>query len=149
MPFKRVFINSTHYWVTFGALVGYFFLHPLYTPPDFLPKPVKFGLVAFFLFSQFMNFMCHLTLRNLRKPGTSERGIPHGWGFGLVSCANYFWETMVWLSFSVYSSTVTSYLFLAFSFYQMTDWALGKHRRYRKDFKDYPRGRKAILPFLI
>lgn len=148
MPFKRVFINSIHYWGTFGALVGYFFLHPLYTEPNF-PLPVKYGLIGAFALFQFLNFKCHTILRDLWKPGTNERGIPKGWGFGLVSCANYFYETLVWLSFSVFSGTFTSYLFLLFSFYQMTVWALQKHARYRKDFKDYPKNRKAIVPFVI
>jgi len=32
----------------------------------------------------------------------------------------------------------------------MLQWALGKHRRYKKDFGDkYPRSRKAMFPFLI
>ena len=33
---------------------------------------------------------------------------------------------------------------------QMTAWALKKQRRYKKEFgKDYPRGRKAIFPFIL
>ncbi len=32
---------------------------------------------------------------------------------------------------------------------QMAIWAGGKHRNYRREFKDYPRGRKAIFPFLV
>lgn len=32
--------------------------------------------------------------------------------------------------------------------YQMTVWALGKHKNYKKEFPNYPK-RKAILPFLI
>jgi very-long-chain enoyl-CoA reductase len=32
----------------------------------------------------------------------------------------------------------------------MTQWALGKHRRYINEFgKDYPRHRKAIIPLLL
>ena len=31
----------------------------------------------------------------------------------------------------------------------MAVWAIGKHRNYRKEFKDYPKGRKAIVPFLL
>jgi very-long-chain enoyl-CoA reductase len=31
----------------------------------------------------------------------------------------------------------------------MTIWALGKHRNYKKEFKNYPKGRKAVFPFLI
>ena len=33
--------------------------------------------------------------------------------------------------------------------YQMTVWAMGKHRNYRREFEKYPKGRKSILPFLI
>lgn len=40
-------------------------------------------------------------------------------------------------------------LFTLAGFAQMAQWALGKHRNYRKEFSKYPRGRKAILPFLI
>jgi len=72
-----------------------------------------------------MNFMCHLTLKNLRAKVEEEaknspydqlklksrRGIPHvksqlyyfivkGWGFGFVTCANYWWETCVWVTFA-------------------------------------------------
>jgi very-long-chain enoyl-CoA reductase len=32
----------------------------------------------------------------------------------------------------------------------MLDWAIKKHKRYKKDFGDkYPRGRKAMIPFII
>lgn len=32
---------------------------------------------------------------------------------------------------------------------QMLQWALGKHRNYKKEFKDYPKNRKAMIPFII
>lgn len=32
MPFTNIFKNSIHYWVFFGFLSMYFFMHPLYTP---------------------------------------------------------------------------------------------------------------------
>ena len=32
---------------------------------------------------------------------------------------------------------------------QMLQWALGKHRNYKKEFKDYPRNRKAMIPFIM
>ena len=39
-------------------------------------------------------------------------------------------------------------LFTLAGAYQMAVWALGKHRNYKKEFKEYPR-RKAIIPFLL
>ena len=55
-----------------------------------------------------MNAGCHLHLRSLRtgssslnvKDRTGGRKIPYGWGFDLVSCANYFWEIMAWTAFA-------------------------------------------------
>ena len=38
----------------------------------------------------------HITLRNLRPPGTRVRAIPYGYGFDLVSCPNYLFEAIGW-----------------------------------------------------
>lgn len=40
-------------------------------------------------------------------------------------------------------------LFALAGLFQMAVWAQAKHRAYKKDFASYPRGRKAILPFLL
>ena len=40
-------------------------------------------------------------------------------------------------------------LFTLAGAYQMSVWALGKHRNYKKEFLSYPRGRKAIFPFIL
>ena len=149
MPFSNLFKNCTHYWIIFGVLIGYFLFHPKYTEPAYLPMNVKYALIGLFVFFELMNFLTHNVLKNLRKPGSTERGIPNGYGFGLVSCANYFWETLAWTSYSVFSGTLTSYIFLAVSFFQMTDWALKKHKRYKKEFPNYPKNRTAIIPFLL
>jgi very-long-chain enoyl-CoA reductase len=63
---------------------------------------------------------------------SKKRGIPFGWGFGLVSCANYFWEALGWITFSILTRTWTAYFFTALSIYQMTEWALKKHSGYKK-----------------
>ena len=74
-----------------------------------------------------MNYKCHIILRDLRKPGTTERGIPKGNIFHLVSCANYFWESMAWLLFAIMSQVLGAYVFAVFSSGQMLQWALKKH----------------------
>lgn len=103
MPFFNIFKNSSHYWILCGFCNMYFFMHPLYTQPSWASDATTIALAIIFTICEVMNFFCHVTLKNLRKPGTRERGIPKGYGFGLVSCANYFWESMAWLTFSVFS----------------------------------------------
>lgn len=101
MPLFNLFKNCAHYWFIFGFINMYFFLHPNYTPPSWGTPLIFKGIAVLFALFEFMNLMCHITLKNLRRPGSTERGIPMGWGFDLVSCANYFWEAMAWLAFAV------------------------------------------------
>uniref|UniRef100_V5HCU2 Putative steroid reductase required for elongation of the very long chain fatty acids n=2 Tax=Ixodes ricinus TaxID=34613 RepID=V5HCU2_IXORI len=112
------------------------------------------GLAAF-LFAELGNLSIHIALRNLRPPGTKERKIPVAtanpftWLFGVVSCPNYTYEVMAWLSFTVMTQCVPAGLFTLAGFYQMAVWALGKHRNYKKEFPNYPKSRKAIVPFVL
>jgi len=76
-------------------------------------------------------------------------------------CIRHCHSDAVWQKVSVcgcccscygYSEAVCVCVALIFAFVgfaQMTQWALGKHKNYRAEFKDYPRGRKAIIPFMI
>lgn len=44
---------------------------------------------------------------------------------------------------------VSAGLFALAGMYQMTVWALGKHRNYQKEFSNYPKNRKASIPFIL
>lgn len=123
MPFTNIFKNSAHYWGLFGVFNMYFFLHPDYTAPAWASETFFKASFALFCLFELLNAKCHLILKNLRRPGTTERGIPKGWGFNQVSCANYFYEALCWLVFAVQAQTVGSYVFLAVSFGQMLQWA--------------------------
>jgi very-long-chain enoyl-CoA reductase len=67
----------------------------------------------------------------------------------LVSCANYFWESCGWVTFSLLSRSYASYFFTFCSVAQMLQWALKKHAAYKKEFPSYSKSRKAMIPFLI
>jgi very-long-chain enoyl-CoA reductase len=151
MPWFNIIKNSTHYWFLSGIMIAYFLYHPLYTAPAWLvaqPPIVLRGLVALFVFAELNNFWCHMILRNLRPANSKARGIPKGNLFSLVSCANYTWEVLAWVVFSVFTQTATSYFFALVSFGQILVWAIKKHKAYRVEFPDYPR-RKALIPFVV
>ncbi|KAK2159828.1 hypothetical protein LSH36_145g04076 [Paralvinella palmiformis] len=153
MPILNIFKNSIYYW-GFAAFVAYFINHPLYTPPAFGDAQVYGGLAGFVL-CELGNFSVHIALRNLRPPGTKERRIPFPTSnpltglFSLVSCPNYTYEFGSWLSFSIMTQSLPALVFTIAGFYQMAVWARGKHRNYVKEFKNYPRRRMPILPFLL
>lgn len=153
MPIANLFKNSTYYWC-FAAWQSYLINHPLYTPPSFGTTQINVAL-ALFLFCEFGNFSIHIALKNLRPAGSKERKIPYPTSnpmtvlFNYVSCPNYTYEAGSWICFAVLGQCFASLVFATLGFAQMAVWALGKHRNYRREFRDYPRQRKAIVPFLL
>lgn len=154
MPAKNIFVNCSYYWLLNGLFIGYFLFSPKYTEPNF-SSLVYNTLVSSFTIAEIFNFFCHLHLRNLRPAGTKVRGIPKGFGFDFVSCANYFWEIVAWASIAGLSKCVPAYIFLAASGYILSKWSKARHRKYLKEFDGkegrpaYPKNRKALIPFLI
>jgi len=153
MPIMNIFRNSVYYW-GFAAFVAYFINHPLYTPPAYGDTQMYAGLGAF-IFAELGNFSCHLLFRNLRPAGSKVRKIPREsanpftWLFKLVSCPNYTYESLAWISFTVMTQCLPAGLFCLAGSYQMLQWAQNKHRNYLREFKDYPRFRTAMIPFLL
>ncbi|XP_065331387.1 probable very-long-chain enoyl-CoA reductase art-1 [Cloeon dipterum] len=151
MPMFNLFKNCSYYWL-FTAYVAYHVNHPLFTPPSDTQMYVSLGL---FGVSQLGNLSIHVALRNLRPPGTTVRKIPMPTSnpftglFNLVSCPNYTYEFGSWASFTAMTQCLPAGLFALAGLYQMTVWAIGKHKLYKKEFSNYPKGRKAILPLLI
>lgn len=151
MPIKNLFINCSYYW-GFAAYVSYHINHPLYTAP--CDVQVYVGLAAFIL-CELGNFSVHWALRCLRPAGSKVRKIPYPTGnpftclFNAVSCPNYTYEVSAWVAFSIMTQCLPAGLFTLAGAYQMTIWALGKHKNYKKEFEKYPRGRRAIIPFII
>ncbi|KAI0034564.1 3-oxo-5-alpha-steroid 4-dehydrogenase-domain-containing protein [Vararia minispora EC-137] len=157
MPFRNIFKNSAHYHILSGVLLAGAIYSPTYSAtssyivntirdnPRFLQ-----GCTAFWVFCQLSNFSTHMTIRNLRPAGTRRRAIPYGYGFGLVSVPNYFFETLGWTTISVMTGSYAAWFFTFVSTYQMLVWAAKKHQQYKKEFgKEYPRNRKAMIPFIF
>ncbi|XP_057334482.1 very-long-chain enoyl-CoA reductase [Microplitis mediator] len=151
MPLRNLFKNCSYYWL-FTMYVAYHVNHPLYTPPDSLCSII--GLLLFTI-CEIGNLSIHLALRNLRPPGTNVRKIPVATSnpftslFNFVSCPNYTYEIGSWIGFTIMTKCLPAAFFMIAGAYQMTIWALGKHRLYKKEFSNYPKNRKAIIPFLI
>lgn len=153
MPIANIFKNSIYYW-SFAAWMAYFVNHPKYTPPMYGDAQV-YGFLALFIISELGNLSIHVALKNLRPAGSKERKIPRSTSnpftflFEFVSCPNYTYETIAWVAFACMTQTLVGLLFAIVGFVQMAIWALAKHRNYRKEFSNYPRSRKAIIPFLL
>ncbi|CAH8649855.1 unnamed protein product [Dicrocoelium dendriticum] len=154
MPLKNLYRNSAYYYL-FALFVSYFVNHPLYTFPAYGYAQVYLGL-AIFLIGEYGNFCCHLALKNLRPAGSTIRKIPHPVPgqyltrlFNLVACPNYTYEVIAWIGFSIMTQSLPAALFTFIGFCQMTIWALKKLKAYRREFKEFPRNRRAIVPYVL
>ncbi|SCN66808.1 related to TSC13-required for elongation of VLCFA moiety of sphingolipids [Fusarium fujikuroi] len=150
MPWKNIFKNSFFYWAVSGVLCAYAIYHPnsLAAKAD-VPVIDAVG-VALYCFGEFMNALVHQYLSSLRSTGGTERKIPVGYGFGIVTCPNYLYEVLAWVGVILVSRDWTVAFFISIGAAQMISWAKGKERAYRKEFGDkYKKKRYVIFPGLI
>ncbi|KAF8150955.1 3-oxo-5-alpha-steroid 4-dehydrogenase-domain-containing protein [Crassisporium funariophilum] len=157
MPWFNIIKNSGHYHI----LSGLFLALDMYRSKFSATSPYILNTIrnnehflwicaGIWAFAELSNLHTHLTLRSLRPEGTRKRAIPRGYGFNLVSCPNYLFESMTWAVVWVMTGSVAAFVFLAVAAGTMTVWALKKQKIYKKEFgKEFPRGRKAIIPFIL
>ena len=93
------------------------------------------------------NFRTHLILRDLRPAGSTARAIRAVSVSSSESCLNYFFRMVAWC-FQFRSRPTLSLVFTFVASVQMWLWAVKKHACYIKEFPDYPKNRKPMIPFL-
>ena len=148
MPLRQLFVNCAYYWF-FAFVVGWPLCHPAYSPPASAAQ-VAAG-AALMAAAELVNLAVHLQLGGMRPAELSKkRDAPGGPLFALVSCPNYTAEVLGWVGFSIMTQVAASAIFTALGLYQMSVWALQKHRGYLKADPDYKKLRRAaIIPFLL
>lgn len=140
-----------YYW-GFAAWIAWSLTsHGAFVPPLALQAA---GL-ALFVLAEVSNARAHVTLRELRAPGSRDRGIPSGSMFELVSCPHYFWEISSWVGFNLVTCTWAGTAFMLLGAGILATWARTRHLAYRREFdgkdgrKLYPTTRRALIPFLF
>ncbi|PWY87653.1 steroid alpha reductase family protein [Aspergillus heteromorphus CBS 117.55] len=148
MPARNIIKNSGHYWVLAGLNIAYWVFRPDSPAVSTQDSFLLYSGLALYIIGELANLNAHMILRDLRRPGTTERGIPAGLGFKVVTCPNYFFEIVAWVGIYLLSGMSWSVmLFIVVGSAQMAIWAKKKERRYRKEFGDkYKRKRFVLLP---
>ncbi|KAI0124853.1 3-oxo-5-alpha-steroid 4-dehydrogenase [Xylariales sp. AK1849] len=150
MPVWNVFRNSFFYWAVAGVLAA----AEVYAPFSPAAKASNFSIdalgLALFFFGETGNFLVHKYLSTLRSPGGTERQIPKGLGFGLVTSPNYMYEILAWIGIILISRSPSVALFISIGAGYMFTWGKQKERAYRKEFGDkYKKKRYVMLPGLL
>ncbi|KAK3702767.1 hypothetical protein RRG08_042751 [Elysia crispata] len=105
--------------------------------------------LATFLMGMLINIHSDHVLRNLRKPGETAYKIPHGGMFEFVSGANFFGEIVEWTGFAILNWSLPTLAFALFTMTNIGPRAVHHHRWYQEKFDDYPKKRKALIPFIL
>lgn len=140
--FSALFFNGMN-----GVINGYF-LGFLNIPEAFnvLEPHIIIGLVLFFA-GMLMNHISDSKLIALRKEQQGYQ-IPRGWLFEYISCPNHFSEILEWTGFAIVAWSMPAASFAIWSFCNLVPRALNHHTWYAEQFSDYPKQRKAVVPFI-
>jgi len=133
-----------------GFLNGYAFAHSEHLlDSTWLSTPQFMIGIALMVIGLSININSDTILKNLRKPGETGYKVPKGGLYRWVSVPNYFGEIVEWIGLAIASCTPAAWAFVAFSIANLFPRALAHHRWYIENFDNYPKNRKAIVPFVI
>lgn len=118
-------------------------------PSSWLTSPQFLLGVAIFLVGFLGNIWADNVLLNLRdhKEDRSYK-IPRGFLYEFITCPNYFCEIIEWLGWAIATNSVAGFFFFLSTLANLGPRAKTHHEWYHKKFNDYPRNRKALIPFL-
>nr|7C83_A Chain A, 3-oxo-5-alpha-steroid 4-dehydrogenase [Pseudomonadota bacterium] len=133
-----------------GAANAYAITHGALRHTEAWLADPRFAIGALlFLGGWALNLHSDAILRRLRAPGETRYEIPRGGAYRLVSCPNYLGEIVEWCGWALATWTYAGAVFAFFTFANLFPRALAHHRWYRERFPDYPRERKAVIPFVV
>jgi protein-S-isoprenylcysteine O-methyltransferase Ste14 len=118
-------------------------------PVTWLADPRFLAGAALFAAGFVLNVTSDRALRRLRSPGETVHRLPRGGAFELVSCPNYLGELVEWTGWAIASWSPAGLAFALYTAANLAPRALSHHAWYRARFPDYPRRRRALLPFLL
>lgn len=131
-----------------GYLNGYYMGFMADYGESYLADPRMMIGFAIFAVGLLINWQSDAILLNLRKPGETGYKIPKKGLFRYISCPNHLGEIIEWAGFAVMTWSLPTLSFALWTAVNLIPRALDHHRWYRKKFPDYPKERKAIIPFL-
>lgn len=124
-----------------------FTLSPGYPPAWLIDVRFLAGL-ALFVTGFVINRWADRSLHNLRQPGEEGYRIPQGGLYRWISCPNYFGEVVEWSGWALVTWSLPGLAFALWTAANLLPRAWAHHRWYRRNFPDYPRERKAVIPWV-
>jgi hypothetical protein len=96
-----------------------------------------------------VNYKADRMLAALRRPGQTDYKIPRGWLYEYIVCPNYLGEILEWTGCAIATWSLPGLGFALFTVANVGPRAFAHRRWYLERFPDFPRRRKALIPFLL
>lgn len=104
--------------------------------------------VVIFILGFAIHFYCDHIMR-LYKKNNSSYIVPQQFPHTLVAAPNYLGEIIQWIGWAIATWSLAGVAFAVFTLANLMPRAIAHLKWYRKTFPEYPRKRKAIIPFVI
>ena len=140
--FSAVFFNAVN-----GILNGYFLGYLNTASIDLFGPGIYIGL-ALFIYGMVLNHKSDNKLISLRKRDTGYH-IPQGGLFNKISCPNHFGEIIEWTGFAVIAFNISALTFAVWTACNLIPRALNHHSWYKESFEEYPKNRRAVIPYIL
>ncbi|XP_036026253.1 3-oxo-5-alpha-steroid 4-dehydrogenase 2 [Onychomys torridus] len=149
-PFPvSLFLRATAFCTGNGFLQAHYLIYCAEYSQEWYTD-VRFSLGVFlFILGMGINIHSDCLLRQLRKPGEIIYKIPQGGLFTYVSGANFLGEIIEWMGYALATWSIPALAFAFFSLCFLGMQASYHHRFYLQTFKNYPKSRKALIPFVF
>ena len=147
---KRIPISIVLSAFTFNTVNGLFngyHIHLNVSETNLFEFNILLGVLVFFT-GMLINITSDNKLISLRKEKVCYK-IPQGKLFKYVSCPNYLGEIIEWLGFFIITPSLASLSFFLWTSFNLIPRAMNHHKWYNNSFKNYPKNRKAIIPFIL
>jgi len=147
---KRIPIFIVLSAFTFNIVNGLFngyHIHLNVSETNLFEFNIVIGALVFFV-GMLINITSDNKLISLRKEKMGYK-IPKGKMFEYVSCPNYLGEIIEWLGFFIIIPGLASLSFFLWTSFNLIPRAINHHKWYNRKFKNYPKNRKAIIPFFL
>ena len=95
-----------------------------------------------------VNLISDNELFKIRKNLGKGYGIPNGGFYRWVTCPNYLGEILEWIGWAIACWSLAGCSFAIWVIANLVPRARSNHQWYHEQFKDYPKKRKILVPYI-
>ena len=119
-----------------------------YQEIEYLQQPNFIIGLIIFIIGLIINLKSDTILLRLKKENKGYQ-IPKSFLYKYISCPNYLGEILEWVGYAFMTFCMPGFIFACWTIFNLLPRALDHHKWYKNKFPDYPKNRKAIIPFIL